>query len=431
MSFPRYENYKDSGVEWLGDIPFKWEVLPLKYVAGLLTEKTDRREFPVALENIEGWSGRFIPSDTEFEGEGVGFAAGDILFGKLRPYLAKVWVADQLGEAVGDFHVLHPNPGVDPRFLQYLMLNRDFISIVDGSTFGAKMPRANWDFMGMMRIPFPSISEQRAIAAFLDRETGKIDALVAEQEKLIGLLKEKRQAVISHAVTKGLDPNARMKDSGIEWLGEVPAAWKIVPFSFGINFQEGPGILAVDFHDDGIPLLRVAGVQGRWATLDGCNFLDPEKVEKRWAHFRLDSGDLLISASASMGTVCEVGPETAGAIPYTGLIRLNGRDGVVTKDFVRAIVVSALFSTQIDLLKAGATIQHFGPSHLGQMKIVLPPIEEQQQIADYISLQHQAFDALIEEAQKAIELMKERRTALISAAVTGKVDVRGYEAVQV
>src|SRR5690554_4821484 len=106
MSFPRYEKYKESGVEWLGLVPNEWKVLPLKYTAELVTEKSNQREFPVALENIKGWSGRFIPGTAEYEGEGIGFSTGDILFGKLRPYLAKVWIASRSGEAVGDFHVL-------------------------------------------------------------------------------------------------------------------------------------------------------------------------------------------------------------------------------------------------------------------------------------------------------------------------------------
>jgi len=222
MSLPRYESYKDSGVVWLGDVPEHWEVKRLKRNLRLLTEKTDRRENPVALENIESWSGRFIQTETTFEGEGIALERGDILFGKLRPYLAKAYLAESAGEAIGDFHVMRPINGTESRFSQYQILNREFIAFVDGSTFGAKMPRVNWDFLGNMVLTVPPTPEQQTIAAFLDRETAKIDALIAEQQRLIELLKEKRQAVISHAVTKGLNPNAPMKDSGIEWLGEVP-----------------------------------------------------------------------------------------------------------------------------------------------------------------------------------------------------------------
>jgi type I restriction enzyme S subunit len=183
--------------------------------------------------------------------------------------------------------------------------------------------------------------------------------------------------------------------------------------------------MAADFHDEGVPLMRVAGASGRWASLEGCNYLDPEKVATRWDHFRLELGDLIISGSASMGTVSEVGPEAVGAVPYTGLIRLTPIAGETTRDFVRAVVGSTLFFTQIDLLKAGATIQHFGPTHLRQMIVVLPPLAEQIAIAEHVDHLNNRYRDLTLEAELTIALLNERRSALISAAVTGKIDVRG------
>jgi type I restriction enzyme S subunit len=216
-------------MEWLGEVPEHWEVLPLKRNARLLTDKTDNRSNPVALEHIESWTGRLIETQTEFEGEGVSFKVDDILFGKLRPYLAKVYLATASGEAVGDFHVIHSSASLLPRLLQYQLLNREVINLVNSSTYGAKMPRASWSFLGSIAMPVPPLQEQLPIATFLGHETAKIDALIAEQQRLIELLQEKRQAVISHAVTKGLNPDAPMKDSGVEWLGEVPEHWEVLP----------------------------------------------------------------------------------------------------------------------------------------------------------------------------------------------------------
>ncbi|OHC26711.1 MAG: restriction endonuclease subunit S [Pseudomonadales bacterium RIFCSPLOWO2_12_59_9] len=212
------------------------------------------------------------------------------------------------------------------------------------------------------------------------------------------------------------------KDSGVEWLGRVPEHWALKPFKVCIDFQEGPGIMATDFREEGIPLLRVSGVQGRWASLDGCNFLDPIKVAKQWDHFRLKSDDLLISASASMGTVCEVAEDTVGAIAYTGLIRLRGRTGVIVKPYVRAQVISSVFTIQIELFKAGSTIQHFGPTHLSQMLVVCPPTEEQQAIAVYIDRETARIDGLVEKKNRFIELLREKRQALITHAVTKGLD---------
>ena len=196
---------KDSGVAWLGPVPAHWDVMPLKRAARLCTDRAEDRSFPVGLEHIESWTGRLIEAETEFEGDGVAFRPGDILFGKLRPYLAKVWLADRPGEAVGDFHVIRSLPPLVPEFLQRVLLSREAISLIDSSTYGSKMPRASWEFIGSLAVPFPPPAEQRAIAAFLDRECGKIDALVAEAERAIALLKERRAALISAAVTGRID----------------------------------------------------------------------------------------------------------------------------------------------------------------------------------------------------------------------------------
>jgi len=194
-------NMKNSGVEWIGEIPQGWEVKRLKFNLQLLTEKTDRRENPVALENIESWLGEYKETESEFQGEGVAFEKGDILFGKLRPYLAKVWLAYFSGEAIGDFFVMRPSLDIDGRFAVYQILNKEFISIVDGSTFGAKMPRVSWDFMANLRLPTPHIVEQHAIADYIGRETGKIDATIQKILSQIATLKEYRQTLISNVVT--------------------------------------------------------------------------------------------------------------------------------------------------------------------------------------------------------------------------------------
>ncbi len=196
---------KPSGVEWLGDVPEHWSVTRLKGLCRLVTEKADSRNRAVALEHIESGSGRLVGDSGEFEGEGTAFVQGDLLFGKLRPYLAKAWVAEFNGEAVGDFHVMRPTRELSQRYLLYTTLNRDFIQLVDGSTYGSKMPRASWDFVGCMPVCEPSLAEQRAIAAFLDRETDELDGLVNEAEKGIELLRERRSALISAAVTGQID----------------------------------------------------------------------------------------------------------------------------------------------------------------------------------------------------------------------------------
>ena len=181
--------------------------------------------------------------------------------------------------------------------------------------------------------------------------------------------------------------------------------------------------MADDFYDDGVPLLRIKGLSGPTATLTGCNYLDPMKVKKRWNHFRVELGDLLISASATRGGIAsEVSEETVGAIPYTGIIRIKPRKRGYTKALIPHFLLSSLFDTQIDLLSAGSTIQHFGPSHLGRMKAPLPPLDEQIEIAEKLSSLLYDNTKLSEQTNASIVRLREYRSALITAAVTGQID---------
>ncbi len=430
MSFAKYPTYKDSGVAWLGEVPGHWEVKRLKHNLRLLTEKTDRRTNPVALENIESWSGRFVPTETEFQGEGVAFEPGDILFGKLRPYLAKALLASQAGEAVGDFHVMRPGTHILPRFAQYNMLNRSFIDIVDGSTFGSKMPRASWEFVAAMHLPTPPLPEQTAIATFLDRETAKIDALVAEQERLIALLQEKRQAVISHAVTKGLDPNVPMKDSGVEWLGEVPGHWEVKALKFIATVQTG---IAKGKDNTGketitVPYLRVANVQDGYLALD--DIAEIEIPASDLQRYFLQPGDVLMNEGGDfdkLGRGHIWRGEIASCIHQNHVFAV--RPYGVSSEWLNAITGSGYAQFYfMARSKQSTNLASISSSNIMELPVLLPPLNEQGAVLAFMAKQTSQADTLITEARTAITLLQERRTALISAAVTGQIDVRGLAA---
>ncbi|MFT2095909.1 restriction endonuclease subunit S [Acidiphilium multivorum] len=425
MSVRQYPAYKPSGIEWVGDVPSGWAVKPLKRGARLQTVRAEARSFPVALDNIESWTGRFLETDAEFEGDGVAFQAGDLLFGKLRPYLAKAWRADRDGEAVGDFHVIRPGAEILPDYLLRLLLCREIISLIDGSTFGAKMPRASWEFVGSLPIPYPSLSEQRAIAAFLDRETAKIDALIAEQERLIALLQEKRQAVISQAVIKGLDPTVPMKDSGVEWLGQVPAHWDIVPVSRRYDVQlgrmlnesraEGPDLR---------PYLRVFDVQ--WRNINVVDLPMMDFPEDARARYRLQPGDLLVNEGGSyVGRSAIWRADIEECYYQKALHRLRAIDK--KSDTAEFFLYVMEFATRSGVFVAGGnqtTIDHLTAEQLRRYRFAFPPHVEQVQIVSALDHQMSRLGALEKESVDAILLLRERRTALISAAVTGKIDVR-------
>ena len=307
----------------------------------------------------------------------------------------------------------------DNRFLFYWLWHRraDLIAL----STGGGQPNLSQQDLREERALCPPLQTQRLIAQFLDQKTAQIDGLIEKKRALLERLAEKRQALITQAVTKGLNPNAPMKPSGIDWLGDIPAHWEVVPLKRTIRYQEGPGILAVDFRDNGIPLLRVASVGGRYVTLDGINYLDPEMANGKWGHFLTKVGDLLISASATSGIVSEVAEDTAGCIPYTGLIRVNPIENQTATSFIRHFLVSDIFLSQIEQLKAGSTIQHFGPYHLGLMIIVKPSMEEQILIGLELDRLLKKIDVSVEAIKQSIERLSEYRAATVSAAVTGQL----------
>ena len=207
-------------------------------------------------------------------------------------------------------------------------------------------------------------------------------------------------------------------------MGEIPADWKLIPLKRAVEFVEGPGIMATDFTNDGVPLLRIAGIGGHTATLEGCNYLSPDLVRQRWQHFRVRRGDLLISGSASTGFCSEVDGAAEGAVPYTGIIIVRPRAGVTQKEFLRWYFLARAFLTQAELARSGTAIQLFGPTHLSRMCLALPPDSAQRAIAAFLDRETAGLDMLVPKACKLIDRLREFRTALISAAATGKIDVR-------
>lgn len=196
---------KDTGVDWLGSVPVHWAVKKFKYCANLVQEKTSDKSNVIALENIQSWTGRLIESESIFEGGGIAFKEKDVLFGKLRPYLAKVNMAINNGQAFGDILVFRAKKELRPEFLFYLILNAEFIKLVNSSTYGTKMPRASWDFIGSIEIPIPSIDEQEQMIKFINSETSRIDTLIEKSNVSIRLLREHRASLISATVTGKID----------------------------------------------------------------------------------------------------------------------------------------------------------------------------------------------------------------------------------
>ena len=198
-----------------------------------------------------------------------------------------------------------------------------------------------------------------------------------------------------------------------EFVSELPQGWVLSKFKYEVDYVEEPGILANDFHEAGVPLLRIQNVKGRFTSGDIKTYLDPQKVKGKWEHFKTATGDLLISGSASTDLIAEVTEQYEGAVPYTGLIRLRVKKDRTDKNYVRYFVQSELFKNQIDNLKTGSTIQHFGPIHLQQIVYPSTFMEEQAQISNFLDYETAKIDNLTDKQQQLIELLKEKRQVML------------------
>lgn len=319
---------------------------------------------------------------------------------------------------------------ITTRFMFYWFLGHKEYIIALYATGGGQ-PNINQDIIRGLRIPVPSIKDQDTITAFLDSETAKIDALVAEQEKLIELLKEKRQAVISHAVTKGLDPNVPMKDSGLEWLGEVPEHWDVISLKRLWNVIDCKHVTA-EFVDEGIPLASIREVQSNFVNLDNA-----KQTTQLFYELMIDGGrdprpgDLIFSRNATVGEVAQVADWHPTFAMGQDVCLLRKQDASIPTDFLQFVLKSKIVQDQLELLMIGSTFKRINVEEIRNLIVAMPPANEQVDISYWLQDKAAGMDSLIYESQHTIDLLKERRSSLISAAVTGKIDVRGLaEAMQ-
>jgi type I restriction enzyme S subunit len=423
-----YPAYKDSGFDWLGEIPAHWELERIKHVAALINEKYDNHSdgFHLSLEDIEGHTGQIL-SSTQFEGSGNLFKKNDVLFSKLRPYLAKVVIAPQDGVGVGELLVLRAKAIIDHQFLHARMLSKPFIDIVESSTYGAKMPRANWGFIGNLQIPVPPLEEQKAIVVFLEEQTAVINQFLANKRQLITLLEEQKQVVINTAVTQGLDTAVARKPSGIDWLGDIPAHWEAIKLKHLSRFiQTGPfgsQLHAHDYVDNETPVINPIHLQNGRILPDWSITVDNETLTRLERH-RLEIGDVILARRGELGRCAVVDSESAGWLCGTGSMNLRPKSDRVFSPYLAQIIQSEKVKNWLTTESVGSTMDNLNGSILGNLKVPVPPIQEQQKIIYSCREREFEINAAIERTQREIELIEEYRTTLIATAVTGKIDIR-------
>lgn len=440
--YQKYAEYKDSGVEWLGEIPSHWKSVPCRGVVEHIVEKnTDNTlsNYLSLMANVgviryedKGDIGNKKPEDLS---KCKIVRKGQLVINSMNYSIGSYGMSPYDGICSPVYIVLQALPEIYlERFALRIFENSFFQKYL--STFGNGIlehrSAINWDDIKGKYVPLPPLNEQENILIFLDHETAKIDTLIAKQEKLIELLKEKRQAVISHAVTKGLNPNVPMKDSGVEWLGEVPEHWKVIRLKHLTTlFEQGWSPQCdsrpAEPHEYGI--LKVGCVNGgKFRSLE--NKALPFELEPR-LQYLIQKNDLLISRANSkelVGSAAVIDEDYPNLILCDKLYRLRFIKAV-SAEMVALYLSIGIVREQIELSATGAShsMQNIGQDTIKELFYLLPPIDEAHNILSDIAESNTKFDSLISKAELAIQRMKERRTALISAAVTGKVDVRNWQ----
>jgi type I restriction enzyme, S subunit len=429
-----YPEYEYSGVEWLGDAPKHWKSIPI----GRLFRRTKRTDFIDkqllsvyrdygVIPKVSRDDNNNKPSEDLTPYQLV--EPNDLVLNKMKTWQGSIAMSEYEGIVSPAYFVYQPEPKMFdiayPKYIHYLLRNPMYIAQYLRQSKGIRVNQWDLDPNEFQRIELllPDKDEQIKIFQFLDHETAKIDTLIDKQQQLITLLKEKRQAVISHAVTKGLNPTAPMRDSGVEWLGEVPAHWEL-PKLIHRTSRIGDGLHSTPKYQDNTGYYFVNGnnlVNGQIST--GATAKEVPEEEYKSHYVLLDESSVMLSINGTIGNVARYNGEKVILGKSAAYMNCSGD---LLPEYLMLYLQSSQALRYFDLEVTGTTIFNLSLNSIRQMKVCIPSEVEQIEIDEYCKFQKDKYDALINKARSAITLMQERRTALISAAVTGKIDVRNW-----
>lgn len=416
-----YPAYKDSGVEWLGEVPEGWEVVALKRVAELQSGNSitseaieETGQYPVYGGNgLRGFTPQYTHDGFYALIGRQGALCGNVNYGR-----GQFWASEH---AI----VVSTRKSFDTFWMGELLRSMN----LNQYSTSAAQPGLAVEFLRELLIPLPPLPEQQAIARFLDKEVAKIDALVAEQRRLITLLAEKRQAVISHAVTKGLNPATPLKPSGIDWLGDIPEGWEVVQLRRIVDPKRRItyGIVQPG-ESDPSGRYMVRGQDYSFGWVDGeAIFRVSAEIEEPYRRARLKPGDLVITiVGAGTGNVAIVPEFLDGANITQTTARIAPNQHDMLPGYLALLLEAYVGKSQVRLFQKGAAQPGLNLEHLVAFRIPVPPVPEQSEILAHLDKYCGDFDALTTAATSAISLLQERRAVLISAAVTGKIDLRPH-----
>ncbi|OAM30787.1 restriction endonuclease subunit S [Eikenella corrodens] len=435
----RYESYKDSGIPWLGEVPAHWEVKRLRFTVNLNPVKSE-------LDIPEDTLVSFIPMeavnfdknltlteernlDEVYKGYTY-FKNGDVVLAKITPCFenGKSAIAQNLtnGVAFGttELHVLRSQNSINNHFLYYLIKSDSFMKIGESEMYGAGgQKRIPEEFIKNFFIGLPPYYEQTAIAHYLDTKLCEIDALIDKQQTLLEKLAEQRTAVITHAVTKGLNPAAPMKNSSVEWLGDVPAHWQLINLKFLCRVKGGYAFSSDNFSDEGIPVIRISDILFD-GTVDNINCKRiPLELAPNQKDFELRNGQLVMAMTgATIGKISKYCSEDYAYINQR-VGKFEAFNSRLNYAFLYHLLNTSGYQEHIKLTAFGGAQPNISDSEMVNYQMVLPTMEEQAHIADYLDKETAKIDRLCDTVNQTIDRLKEYRIALITQAVTGKVKV--------
>ncbi|WP_337236252.1 restriction endonuclease subunit S [Proteus faecis] len=423
--YKAYPEYKDSGVEWLGEVPKSWVICRLKNLAVI---KNGQDYKSVQADNgypVMGSGGQFMFASKFM------YDKPSVLLGR-KGTIDKPLYVDVPFWTVDTMYYTELNKGVDAKYLYYLALTIQFSRYSTNTA----LPSMTQEHLSNYKFAIPKVeSDRRKITDFLNHETAKIDNLIEKQQQLIELLKEKRQSVISHAVTKGLNPDVPMKDSGVEWLGEVPEHWVISPLKHDIFTRKGIAFKSSDFSSLGIRVVKASDIKKK--TITSSDVFLPENFVKYYPKAILRFGDIVLSTvgstpdvkNSAVGQLGAVPAELDGSLLNQNTVVFSANVNVLEQLYLFFLLQTDGYRDHLDLHAHGTANQaSLNVSDMLDFKYSRPSLSEQIEIVDFIQNYNLKFDALETYCDTAIKYFQERRTALISAAVTGKIDVRDWVA---
>ncbi|MCV3356100.1 restriction endonuclease subunit S [Campylobacter sp. RKI_CA19_01122] len=416
------KNFKDSGIEWLGEIPQHWDIVPIRYCFNEFNVRCNDNNYPllsVTIANGVVYQNDITNKKDTSNDDKSNYKIvpiGAIAYNKMRMWQGAVGINMlEKGIVSPAYIVAIPNKQINISFSYYLLKSKNMISEYEKYSYGlcSDMNNLRYEDFQNIKIPLPPLKEQEQITNFLDEKCEQIKNFIEKKEKLITLLKEQKQAFINEAITKGLDKNVNFKDSGIEYLGEIPQHWKVVKINKMVTFVNGYAFENFDFNPTfEIPVIRIGDIQKEKILYNNCL---KTKEKEKLKQFLISNNDILIALSGA----------TTGKIAFCDTDNkayINQRVAIVRSKLklVKYYFLTRGFSLLIELACNGSAQPNISIKEIGEFKIPLPPLKEQEQITNFLDEKCKKIDLLIEKTEKQIKLIKEYKTTLINQAVCGR-----------